>query len=112
MINSHLNDMELLLRVGAINFIISFAILCVLSWTMFYALSLEHKEPTIGVVAMFFITASLLSLLVANHLVAISIVYSSDVLAVSNSLGLKGLVTQFQDLYHYLDGFLKVSICK
>ena len=112
MINGHFYDLELLLRVGLINFVISFVILCVLSGAMFAALSLQHREPTISVTVMLLLTASLLGLIAVNHIVAISIVYSADILALSNSLGLTGLVSKVHDLYRHIDGFLVVVICK
>ena len=111
MTNVHLSDLALLAHVGVINFLISFVILCVLCIAMFYTLILQPKEPDISVAAMFILSTSLLGLLFANHVVAISIVYSSDVLAVSDSLGLNGLVAQIQDLYRFIDSFLTINIC-
>lgn len=111
LLNGQLPELETLVRVGVINFTISFTILCVLSLAMYKTHTLELKEPTLGLVAMFLLTGALLGLLVINHWVAVSAILGTDISAFSDLIGLKKTVSSFQDFYSYMDDRLSIKIC-
>ena len=110
-LTDQLPELEMLIRVGLINFMISFTILCVLSLAMYKTHAFELKEPTLGLAAMFLLTGSLLGLLVINHWVAVSAILGTDILVSSDLAGLKKTVSGFQDFYSYMDGRLRLQIC-